>query len=113
MFIMFGWGKQTVKEFGSHDSRNCPRCNNRKPWIYRKYTTWFTLFFIPVIPYSSFYAKTCPICGHGEKMGKEAFMNEVEMSLDPYGGKTETQANYLMEIAGGKDKVKEDTDNHY
>jgi hypothetical protein len=81
--------------------------------------TWFTLFFIPVIPYSSKYCITCPNCGSYEELSKEEF-ERIKMDLKStegnnmssvddrikYAGKSETQINFLkqMEELNNKDK---------
>jgi len=53
--IIFGWGHQTIKNIGPTFKNHCSHCNNEDYWTLTKYTTWFTLFFIPVIPYSIKY----------------------------------------------------------
>ncbi len=73
MFIVFGWGRQTVKEHGPVLKYHCSHCNNDKHWILYTRRTWFTLFFIPVIPYSTEYLMLCPICKYGVKLEKVKF----------------------------------------
>ena len=107
MFILFGFGKKTVKDFSVKGEIQCRRCNNTKNWAYKKVTTWFTLFFVPVIPYSTAYVRVCPICGEHDKLSKENFMSVVEnntiVDVDlKYDGMTETQANYMKEMAAIK-----------
>ena len=63
--IIFGWGHQTTKNFGPTFKNHCSHCNNEDYWTLTKYTTWFTLFFIPVIPYSIKYFLSCPVCQYG------------------------------------------------
>lgn len=76
MFIIFGWGKQTVKEHGPAGIYHCEHCNNDRPWTLFSRRTWITLFFIPVIPYSTEYLLLCPICGHGARLDARKF-NEI------------------------------------
>ena len=64
MFI-FGWGRQTIKQIGAVFKNLCSHCHNEEYWILTRITTWFTLFFIPVIPYSIKYFLSCPICKYG------------------------------------------------
>lgn len=73
MFFIFGWGHQSVKNHGPVKVFHCEHCNNEKLWILHSKKTWFTLFFIPVIPYSSDHILFCPICQHGVKLGTEKF----------------------------------------
>lgn len=63
--IIFGWGHQTIKNIGLTFKNHCSHCNNEDYWVLTKYMTWFTLFFIPVIPYSSRYFLSCPVCQYG------------------------------------------------
>ena len=63
--IIFGWGYQTTKIFGPTFEHACPNCNNKEHWILNRVMTWFTLFFIPIFPYSIEYFLGCPVCQHG------------------------------------------------
>jgi uncharacterized protein (DUF983 family) len=86
MFIIFGWGRQTRTEFGSTMLIQCPHCNNTKFWDLIKLRTWFTLFFIPLIPYSSEVLLVCPVCAHGlglddSQMAKAIQLNELTRKL--------------------------------
>lgn len=112
MFIMFGWGKVTTKEVGSAGKVRCGRCGNVREWPYKKYTTWFTLFFIPIIPYKNILVKECPICKGAIVVDKEetspkegTFSNN---SADD--GLTDVQRNYrkaMEEHRESKDKDSE------
>lgn len=73
MFILFGWGRYTVKNHGPVETYHCEHCNNDKYWNLYTRRTWFTLFFIPIIPYSSEHLLLCPICNYGVKVDKEKF----------------------------------------
>lgn len=73
MFFVFGWGRQTVKRHGAVGIFHCQHCNNDKHWVLFSRKTWFTLFFIPVIPYSSEHLMICPICNHGVKLDRVKF----------------------------------------
>lgn len=63
--IIFGWGHQTIKNFGPTFKNRCSHCNNEDYWILTRYMTWFTLFFIPIFPYSIKYFLSCQICQYG------------------------------------------------
>ncbi len=65
MPIIFGWGRQTVKQIGIVFKNLCSHCKNEDHWVLTRITKWFTLFFIPVIPYSIKYFLSCPICQYG------------------------------------------------
>lgn len=65
MPIIFGWGKQTISQVGIVFKNLCGNCHNEEYWVLKKTTKWFTLFFIPIIPYSTEYFLSCPICTYG------------------------------------------------
>ena len=65
MIIIFGWGYETRKEYGPTMPIKCPNCNNNVFWHLLRSRIWFTLFFIPVIPYQSRYYLLCEICSQG------------------------------------------------
>jgi hypothetical protein len=70
MFIVFGWGKRTHTDHGPTLPITCPKCHNQTYWRYKHYRTWFTLFFIPVIPYESDHYLLCDICQQGIVLGE-------------------------------------------
>jgi hypothetical protein len=72
MFIIFGFGRRTVRLLGFTAARLCGNCHNTSPWKVMKITRWFTLFFIPVIPYSSKYVAMCPTCSRGVELDAKA-----------------------------------------
>lgn len=69
--IIFGWGFQTIKNFGPTFKNLCGHCNNEEYWVLTRVMTWFTLFFIPIFPYQIKYHLTCPICQYGLKLESE------------------------------------------
>lgn len=72
MFII--WGTRVIsKIFGQPVTLFCPHCNNTSQWQLIKRTNWFTLFFIPLIPFSSKYSLTCPICQASKSLEKHEF----------------------------------------
>ncbi|NLK86597.1 MAG: zinc-ribbon domain-containing protein [Clostridiaceae bacterium] len=81
MFIVFGWGRQTLKSFGPVLKYHCDHCHNEKHWVLYCKRTWFTLFFIPIIPYSTEYLMLCPICKYGVKLEKDKFEEYKAIAL--------------------------------
>ena len=71
--ILFGWGYRTVKNYGPVRKIQCNKCSNETSWLLQKLTTWFTLFFIPVIPYKRDYLLVCPVCRCCLELDKEEF----------------------------------------
>ncbi len=82
MFIIWG-SRQTRKVFGSYEQARCGRCNNVVSWQLIKVTNWFTIFFIPIIPYSSRYFEQCPICSGAVSLTKEEFNQKVAAMKNP------------------------------
>lgn len=117
--IIWGWGKVTRKAIGQVYQRTCSYCNRTEIWQLYLIRTWFTLFFIPIIPYSRKYCIACPSCGSYVELTKEQFeqikhditgaanganSQNVEDSLR-YAGKTETQINYLKQMEEANKQV--------
>lgn len=73
MIFLFGWGHRTIKELGPALKNGCNNCKNEAYWNLKQVTTWFTLFFIPVIPYSTKRFLLCPICTYGFELDNEQF----------------------------------------
>jgi len=104
----------------------CGRCNNHTARQIIKLTMWFTLFFIPIIPYSKRYLLVCPICGQAQELTKPEFdsltgvFNNSKTPFDQqpayssddikYAGKTPTQIAFLkhMESLNMKDNPEQE-----
>lgn len=71
MLFVFGWGRRTQKDHGPTLPITCPNCKNQTYWRYKHFRTWFTLFFIPVIPYQSDHYLLCDICKQGVQLNGE------------------------------------------
>ena len=69
--VIFGWGFQTVKVFGAAFKRMCDHCHNEEFWVLFRRITWFTLFFIPMIPYKFERMLLCPVCKNGFELDSE------------------------------------------
>ena len=98
--IIFGWGHQTTKNFGPTFKNHCSHCNNEEYWVLTRFMTWFTLFFIPVFPYSIKYFLSCPICQYGltldgEQIEKIKPIAEANQLLIDW---KITEAEYKMKI---------------
>ena len=114
MFIIWGVGHRTTKIVGIMPESLCGRCNNRTARKIMKLTSWFTLFFIPVIPYKRQYLLVCPICGQAQQLTKAEFEslagtganNTAPIGRQPalmsddikYAGKTPTQIAFLKHM---------------
>lgn len=62
MFFIFGIGDRKQKHLGNTALMDCPRCGNTSSWPVHLEKTYFSLFFIPLIPYRTEYLLSCPVC---------------------------------------------------
>lgn len=89
MFIIWGFRK-TKKELGIVGFYHCNRCNNDSNWRLLKIVSWFTIFFIPIIPYRTQYYVYCPVCQSATKVPKE----EANRILENQKATGQTQGTY-------------------
>ncbi len=61
MLLIFGM-RNRVHRHGACVAATCPRCHNEVVLEYAVVTRWFTLFFIPLIPFGRRRVLVCPIC---------------------------------------------------
>ncbi len=73
MFFIFGWGRTKKNNLGPVFENHCTHCNNDKYWNLVTATKWFTLFYIPVIPYETQHYVLCPVCEYGIKLDSQKF----------------------------------------
>jgi hypothetical protein len=78
--IIFGWGHRTSKQYGPTLAVKCPNCGNDSWWHLLLLRTWFTLFFIPVIPYESKHVLICEVCGDGIELSIDQIVKAKEMN---------------------------------
>jgi hypothetical protein len=65
MLFIFGWGRTTVNDRGPLVFLKCNVCSNEKYWHHLTVRKWFSLFFIPVVPYENNNLLLCPVCQRG------------------------------------------------
>jgi len=68
--LIFGWGRRT-RSVEATLARQCDRCARTEMFRLERVRTWFTLFFIPVIPYETQYWLLCSECRCGIKLSHE------------------------------------------
>ncbi|OGJ55213.1 hypothetical protein A2880_02790 [Candidatus Peribacteria bacterium RIFCSPHIGHO2_01_FULL_49_38] len=103
--IIFGWNHQTIWVLGSVFKQMCDHCHNEDYWVLMRRTTWFTLFFIPVIPYRTEWMLLCPVCKYGlelnsDQLAKVRPVAEANQMLTS-GKITEVQYRTQMEALSG------------
>lgn len=91
---MIIWGfRQTQKILGATIAYLCERCHNTNPFQILKVTSWFTLFFIPIIPYRTEYFIMCPICSYGYGIPKQQALDIVRQVMEQNGQKNLASQN--------------------
>jgi len=110
MIVIFGFGKTTKRKFGLLHDKKCKFCQDGNEYELLRIITWFTLFFLPIIPYKFRYYLVCSNCERGFEITKDQFNSIKETELrsytnykdtmedDPYAGKNEVQKNFLMSM---------------
>ena len=66
--LIFGFGRVRFKDMGADRPVVCENCHNEVQYRFLEKKTWFTLFFIPIIPYGSAKLVVCPVCNYGVEM---------------------------------------------
>lgn len=76
------WGSRVMdKTLGYSGIRyQCSNCNNASQYRIFRRRKWFTLFWIPIFPFSSEYYICCPICNFGQKISKEEAEKQLAMT---------------------------------
>jgi hypothetical protein len=100
--IIFGWGRGKTKDHGAAAPLVCPQCHNQTFYRYFSVTKWMTLFFIPVIPYSTKHFLVCPVCTRAvtlDASGRGVAQKMVELTSSCQAGAM-SQEEYLNRIRG-------------
>lgn len=100
--IIWGWGRQTVKDYGPAVPFNCPNCGNFSFWRFSRRLTWFSLFFIPVIPYGWKHYLLCEVCSRGTQVSGAELkrVEELAPSTAKFLAKTLSEPEYLAVLRG-------------
>ena len=66
------WGTRTKEKIMAIAApHNCESCNNTVQFQLIRVMRWFTLFWIPIFPFSIKYFLSCPVCNNGWQLKKE------------------------------------------
>ncbi len=69
----------------------CGRCGNPAAHTLRKRVTKFTLFFVPLFPFSSKYLMQCTFCGTEQQITKEQ-AEQLQVQTQTASGQGQQQA---------------------
>jgi hypothetical protein len=100
MFVIFGFGRRRTRDHGPVVACTCPHCHNVVSLSLLHVTTWFTLFFIPVIPYSSKRFLVCSICRFARPVtkGNGPALEEMASITQSWRGGTLSDDDYAQRI---------------
>lgn len=87
--LIFGWGRIT-RTVEATLARQCASCARSEMFRLERVRTWFTLFFIPLIPYDTQYWLLCTECRCGTKLSRE---EHAQIIADL--AREETQGTYM------------------
>lgn len=66
------WGSRAFKKIKALTGPyTCNACGNVSKFQVLRIATWFTLFWIPLFPYSFKYYHVCPMCGDTYPLTKQ------------------------------------------
>jgi hypothetical protein len=69
--VIFGFGKARTNDLGPAYPTTCPHYINLVSMHYVKRRKWFSLFFVPVVPYTASHRLECPVCSRGSELTSE------------------------------------------
>jgi DNA-directed RNA polymerase subunit RPC12/RpoP len=79
MLIIFGSrGKGHVLR---QELRPCSVCQRSTVHVVAETSRWFTLFFIPIFPFSRSYLRQCAVCGYMEELRREDALSEKHPTI--------------------------------
>lgn len=82
--IIFGWGRGKSTDHGPVLPTTCSNCKNQTWLHYVSSKKWFSLFFIPLIPYGHRHLLLCPICTRGILLFSDAQIAAVAPLPEAY-----------------------------
>lgn len=73
------WGSRSMdKTLGETErSYECQNCHNVSHYRIFSRKEWFTLFWIPIFPFSSTHYISCPVCNFGKKIKKQEALEQL------------------------------------
>lgn len=103
MFFIFGWGRGTDKDLGPTLPITCPNCHNDTVWHFHQVEKWFTLFFLPVLPYESNYFFLCPVCSRGIQLEGDQLdhAKRLNAAAQSYLAGTMSEAEFRATLGAG------------
>ena len=106
------YGTRTFSKFVGYfgEKKECPNCHRTYKNSYVKFSSWFHIYFIPLVPTKTVYFKSCPICGVGYELKKKEAVQEIKAGGDAEFQGFEPHAKHIL---ANKPKGILKTDNSY
>ena len=77
MIIIYGT-KKTRKTMATIGPYNCNSCSNNNMFNIVRELTWFSLFYIPLVPFRTTYYRVCSTCGTEDLMESAQAKSMIE-----------------------------------
>src|SRR5437762_10250151 len=77
MAIIWGYRRGAARDLGPALAIRCSTCAELEFWHLHRSVTWFTIFFIPLIPLLRQHFLLCPKCGNGMELEREGGTRRV------------------------------------
>lgn len=81
MFLI--WGFRTRTKILARLLLVCHACSKPASQAVAQRVRWFTLFFIPLIPFNRKHLMQCAMCGHVSQVTKEDAARLVQSATEP------------------------------
>lgn len=88
----------------------CPKCHRTYKYSYVKFSSWFHIYYLPLVPTKTVYFKSCPICGAGYELKKKEAVLEIKAGSD---GEFQGLEPHAKHVLANKPKGIMKADNSY
>ena len=116
------FGSQSINKVMGQQVYRCSRCERQSYHTIVRSRSWFTLYFIPLIPISKMTLSTCTLCGYQtliDTARADAWFQQAQSGAAPQApqqlmeqGRTLTRAGRYMEAIAIYDQVIQHTPNN-
>jgi hypothetical protein len=105
--VVYGWGKGTKETLGTISRSECSHCHKVADFHLVRRKTWFTLYFVPVLPYGDEHFVLCTNCEWGWKPNSDDVTRmRTQLRLPPQYGKLRLFWRRLVQVLLGSPTAK-------
>jgi hypothetical protein len=101
--IILGLARGTLTFIRDVGTRAHPNSGNTRQWGMFRIRTWFSFFFIPVIPYGTEHVVMCPVCSRGFHTTKNVGADVTAAELQRNHATTQQPRKLLDRIGLGRE----------